>query len=219
MGYYEAGFDVVGVDKDPQSNYPFPFIRRDVLDFLRYENLSEYDAIVGSPPCQRFSTMTSNANRMKHPDLIDPVRALLRQIGKPYVLENVPGSPLIDPVKLCGEMFGLRVVRHRWFETNWPLYQPKHIAHRGRTVGAARRSRGGRMLYAGDPEAYYFAVYGETLGKYKGSLEQWRGAMDIDWMEAHELTQAVPPPYTRWIGMHLRQHLGERLLVRPIALR
>jgi DNA (cytosine-5)-methyltransferase 1 len=217
MGYYEAGFDVVGVDRDPQPNYPFPFIRMDVVDFLQRADPEECAAFVGSPPCQRFSAMTSNKNRMNHPDLITPVRKLLLDIGKPYVLENVPGSPLRNPVKLCGEMFGLRVVRHRWFETNWPLRQPKHLPHQGKTIGAQRRSRGARMILRGDPEAYYFAVYGQTLGDYKGNLREWRDAMGIQWMDHHELAQAVPPAYTRWIGMHLRRHLGDPVLVEPVS--
>lgn len=214
VGYHKAGFEVVGVDIEPQPNYPFTFIQSDALKFLREKDLSKYSAIAASPPCQRFSTITGK-HRYKHKDLITPTRPLLVRTGLPYVIENVPGTPLIDPVKLCGEMFGLRVVRHRWFEVNWALDQPDHKKHRGKTVGAQRRSRGSTMLYAGDPEAYYFAVYGQTLGPYKGSLQDWRSAMGIDWMEAHELAQAIPPAYTEWIGRKLLHTLGYRRFKKP----
>lgn len=210
MGFHRAGWDVVGVDIEPQPNYPFPFVRMNALKFLLLEDLSRFSAIAASPPCQLFSAMTSNENRKKHRNLIAPTRTLLRKTGLPYVIENVPGAPLLDPVKLCGEMFGLRVVRHRWFETNWPLEQPFHLPHRGKTIGAQRRSRGAKMVLVGDPEAYYFAVYGQTNGSYKGSLKDWRSAMGIDWMETHELSQAIPPAYTEWIGRRLLDTLGYR---------
>lgn len=214
VGYHRAGFEVVGVDVEPQPNYPFTFIKSDALLFLQEEDLSDFDAIAASPPCQKFSTI-SGKHRKNHKNLIKPLRPLLEKTGLPYVIENVPGAPLVDPVKLCGEMFGLRVVRHRWFEVNWALEQPPHPKHKGRTVGAQRRSRGSKMLYAGDPEAYYFAVYGQTLGPYKGSLQDWRSAMGIDWMEAHELSQAIPPAYTEWIGGKLLRTLGYHRLKVP----
>lgn len=213
MGYHRAGFEVVGVDIEPQKNYPFTFYQIDAIKYLAYlldtpEELAEYDAIAASPPCQFFSVMTGSRHRHKHLDLVTPSRKLLIKTGLPYVIENVPRAPLINPVTLCGEMFGLRVVRHRKFETNWPLRQPPHLKHRGKTVGAQRRSRGATMLYAGDPEAYYFAVYGQTLGPYKGSLDDWKNAMGIDWMDQHELAQAIPPAYTQLIGKQLMSHLG-----------
>lgn len=123
-GYARAGFDVVGVDIEPQPNYPFPFIRADVTE-LDPRFLATFDFIAASPPCQRYS----NAQRLmgnRHPDLVAPTRALLKAAKRPYAIENVVGAPLIDPVELCGAMFGLRVYRHRLFEYSFSVKAPKH---------------------------------------------------------------------------------------------
>ncbi len=145
-GYHDAGFDVVGVDIDPQPRYPFEFHRADVLEVLRacdpYPEVLgwRFDAIHASPPCQAHSG-TQRIQQNDHPDLIGEMRELLERTGLPYVIENVPGAPLRDPVELCGEMFGLRTYRHRLFETNWPLTVPLHPQHvapqakMGRPVG------------------------------------------------------------------------------------
>lgn len=128
MGYYRAGFDVVGVDMKPQPKYPFQFIQADAIEYL-LEHGNEFDAIHASPPCQIHCALKSmpNFRKDKHLDLIPQTRAALIKIGKPYVIENVPGAPLIDPIILCGSMFGLQTScgaqlrRHRLFETNWYL--------------------------------------------------------------------------------------------------
>lgn len=115
-GYWQAGFDVVGVDIEPQKRYPFTFIQADALEYLARHG-GEYDAIHASPPCQAFSKMKNpdKAHRKAHPDLVDPVRELLMRTGRPYIIENVPGAPLLSPVTLCGSQFGLKVYRHRVF--------------------------------------------------------------------------------------------------------
>lgn len=203
MGYHRAGFEVVGVDIKPQPHYPFEFHQGDALAWLEQVVmdrqhpewlLERFDAIHASPPCQHYSvTHAVHADRI-YPDLIDPVRQLLVATGIPYVIENVPNAPLVDPVVLCGEMFGLGVIRHRLFEANWPLDQPAHVVHRdgGTTaVGCSKR-----------PGDAYMTIAGHWSGIANG-----RDAMGIDWMSRDELSQAIPPAYTEWIGTHLMNAL------------
>jgi DNA (cytosine-5)-methyltransferase 1 len=110
MGYYRAGFDVVGVDIEPQPRYPFEFVQADALTF----DLDGFDAYHASPPCQGFSAM-KRATKVEHADLLTPTRARLLATGRPFVLENVEGAPLHEPWKLCGTQFGLKTRRHRLF--------------------------------------------------------------------------------------------------------
>ncbi len=120
VGYQRAGFYVVGIDKDSQPRYPGDdFIQMDALEFLEKLLNGEYPEptlISTSPPCQVYS-VTKDLSNGNHPDLVGPIRAALQTIGLPYVIENVPGAPLVNPIKLCGTMFDLRVLRHRLFET------------------------------------------------------------------------------------------------------
>ena len=192
MGYHRAGFEVVGVDIAPQKNYPFEFHQADAMTFP----LDGFEFIHASPPCQAFTLANFKARRdglVEHPDLIDPVRQRLISTGKPWVIENVGGAPLMNPAMLCGTMFGLGVFRHRCFESNVLLLVPNHSAHEGRI---------------GDGE--FFSVAGGA-GRWKswgtvkrdvskGTAVQWREAMGIDWMTRKELTQAIPPHYTEFIG-------------------
>ena len=142
MGYHRAGFDVVGVDNAPQPNYPFPFELADAMTFP----LDGYDAIHASPPCQAYS-ITKNAHGREHPMLVEPVRFRLAGSGLPWVIENVPGAPLLDPVTICGSMFDLRawdyyinqmvqLRRHRLFESSVALVAPGPCRHvKGMRVG------------------------------------------------------------------------------------
>ena len=194
-GYHRAGFDIIGIDNRPQPHYPFRFIKADALDSSTWPD--NFDAIHASPPCQRYTTLAkgNNANTDNYPDLIAPARDLLRATGLPYIIENVPSAPLHNPITLCGEMFNIHVVRHRRFESNVFLWQPGHAPHRGRVAGC----RHGEWF--GGP---YFAVYGDGGGK--GSIQQWRDAMGIDWMHTRvELAEAIPPVYTEYIGTQLLQ--------------
>lgn len=196
MGYHRAGFDVVGVDINPQPRYPFEFIQRDALDYAK-GHWRDFDAIHASPPCQGETVLQFvNNNREAHPRLIPPVRDMLQTVGLPFVLENVVGAELADPVRLCGEMFGLGVIRHRLFETDWPLEQPLHVKHRGRVRGWRHGT------YYDGP---YVAVYGEGGGK--GSTEEWATALGIDWMTRDGLREAIPPAYTEFIGKQLLAHI------------
>lgn len=188
MGYARAGFEVVGVDLQPQPNYPFEFVQGDALQFA-WKFAHEFDVVHSSPPCQRYSIMTQRwGTEDQHPDLIAPVREMLKEVGVPYVIENVPGSPLIEPVVLCGSMFDLKVRRHRWFESDQSIDTP-----------ICNHQRQGRVI----------GVYGNTGGSSKrdgitfGGVATWREAMGIDWMTAKELREAIPPAYTEHIGREL----------------
>lgn len=191
-GYTRAGFEVEGVDINPQPNYPYKFTQMDWLEFLETHDLSQYAAIHASPPCHKYSRLNAINKKTHYPDLVDPVREKLREIGKPYVIENVVGAPLIEPIMLCGTMFGLKVFRHRLFESNMLLLQPEHKKHDGST---------GTHRWPYKPVNGYLQISGEN--NYK--LEEGRKAMGIDWMEKKELNQAIPPAYTEFIGKQLLQ--------------
>lgn len=191
MGYAMAGFDVVGVDIQPQPRYPFPFYQADALSFA----LDGFDAIHASPPCQAFTVMQSMVGtRSSHPDLVGVTRERLRASGLPYVIENVPGAPLEDPVTLCGVSMGLEVIRHRLFESNIALAPPPcSHAHGGVADGKyvtfyhARRHAPGRRVPPRRTE------------------REWRDAIQCGWMTLRQSRQAVPPAYTKWIGNRLRE--------------
>lgn len=194
MGYHRAGWDVVGVDKDPQPRYPFEFHQGDALKFL-LEHHVEFSAFHGSPPCQAFT----NAQKIMsndHPDYITATRAAFELIGKPWVIENVPGAPMLDPVELCGCMFdGLRTYRPRLFESNIDLVQPPHCEHRARTTKMGRPPVEGEFMH--------------VVGNFSG-VAQAREAMGIDWMTRDELREAIPPAYTEFVGRQLLAAIGER---------
>lgn len=195
MGYYMAGFNVLGVDNCPQPNYPFAFVQADAMSYP----LNGFAGVHSSPPCQGYS-VTKNGHSRKHPLLIEPVRHRLQDSGLPYVIENVQGAPLIDPVRLCGTMFELRVYRHRLFETNFPIPQPFHPPH------VALCSNGDSFKGNRKPsDAHFYTVVGNF-----GHLEDARNAMGITWMRRAELAQAIPPAYTRFIGDFLLRHIAER---------
>jgi site-specific DNA-cytosine methylase len=200
MGYNRAGFDVVGVDFVAQPRFPFEFIEADAFDFLK-DGVDGFDAIHASPPCHRWSSLVRGSRHLNisdYPDVIALVRHLLEQTGLPYVIENVPAAPLDNPVTLCGEMYGLDVIRHRIFETNFGLAQPKHVRHRGPVAGY----RHGKLY-----EGPYVAVYGHGGGK--GTIDAWREAMDVWWMETRpEISQAIPPAYTEYVGSELMKSIG-----------
>lgn len=192
MGYHRAGFDeIVGVDIKPQKHYPFTFVLGDALEYCRLHG-AEFDAIHASPPCQCYS-VTQNIwhNQAKHPDLVVPTREALIATGRPYVIENVPGAPLVNPIVLCGAMFGLHVYRHRLFESNTLLLAPSHVRH------VARASYGRR------PKADEFY----TITGHFADVVGARMAMGIDWMTRDELSQAIPPAYTEHIGKQLKEAL------------
>lgn len=187
MGYALAGFEVVGVDIDPQPRYPFEFHQADAMDFVASHG-HEFDAIHASPPCQAYSeTLRIRGN--DHPGLIPPTRRALKAAGAPWVIENVPGSPLIDPIELCGAMFGLKTYRHRLFETSFHASAPPHPGHKVKQAKMGRPPQDGEFIH--------------VVGNFSG-VDYAREAMDIDWMKRDEIAQAIPPAYTEYIGRQLR---------------
>lgn len=222
MGYHLAGYDVIGVDSRPQPRYPFPFIQADALDFLASEKLDGFDLIHASPPCQRFSAATPAAARERHPNLVEPIRLLLRASGQPYVIENVVGAPLIEPVVLCGLMFGLRVFRHRLFECSQFILSLSHASHGSYRIGeggmttvvdggcarpwAMRIGVNGYVTVAGGGNFGLRDRAGGRMIRHRpeDGVNGWRRAMGIDWMTRDELAQAIPPAYTQWLAEQLR---------------
>lgn len=186
-GLRRAGFDVTGVDVEPQPHYPFRFIRADAT-ILRPEWLATFDLVWASPPCQRFSRITPQPRR--HPDLIDAVRRLLRLAGGASVIENIPEAPLRADLRLCGKMFGLPLRRHRHFElTGFSAAQPEHPDHVGEwfTVSGHTGSGTGQPRRNGGQH-------------HKGLIADWRRAMGIDWLPESRLREAIPPVYAEHIG-------------------
>lgn len=195
MGYHRAGFEVVGVDINQQPRYPFEFHHTDALG-LSSATLAEFDLIHASPPCQAYSPLRHSPGAGDYPDLVLLTRNLLQAADVPYVIENVPGAPLLNPATLCGSAFNLRhagfeLRRHRLFETSFPLIVPP-CDHRDPVLG----------------------VYGDlsknrrpsTRG-VKAGIADAEALMGIDWMTVDEMTEAVPPAYCEFIG---RQFIAQR---------
>jgi DNA (cytosine-5)-methyltransferase 1 len=202
-GYALAGFEVTGIDLKHGKRYPFTYQRRD-FNTVTVEELQEYDMIHASPPCQTFSITQHLRNAQGKStdklDLLEPVRNLLIASGKPYVIENVKGAPLINPVQLCGSAFGLKVRRHRLFESNMPLT--------GTTCNHKEQGR---------PVGIYGSMRDEIPqgGRTAKTMEEAHGAMGIDWMIWGELVEAIPPAYTEYLGKQLIRELssGEQVIV------
>ncbi len=189
MGYHRSGWDVTGVDIQPQPHYPFRFIQGDALD--PPVHLADYDAIHASPPCQGYSVMRNLPwlKGRRYPLLIPQVRQMLADSERPWIIEGVPGSPLRG-VELCALSFGLNLFRHRWFECNVLLFGPHHVRHPAATAGR----RLNRKIHRGLP----VLAAGHQYGKAAISV-----AMGIDWMTRDELCQAIPPAYTTYLGAQL----------------
>lgn len=219
VGYWRAGFTVVGVDIAPQRHYPFEFIRGDALallgDYISGREVPEslegqFDVIHASPPCQAYS-ITKHAHRAKHPDLVGSTRELLEETGLPYVIENVPGAPLIDPVVCCGAAFGLTAIdsdgrllhlkRHRLFESTFDLSvqscQCVAMKKAGYFVGGAYGGGSTNHVYAREVRH----------GGYTPSIPVQRELLRIDWMTGRELAQSIPPPYTEYLGRQMIEQL------------
>ena len=193
MGYHQAGFEVVGVDINPQPHYPFEFHQADALTYP----LQGFDVIHASPVCKGYTELNAHGKE-KHPKLIPAVREYLRLTGKPYVIENVTGAVQVMPgsIVLCGSMFGLMVQRHRLFESNVLLFAPGPCRHKSGCISVHGQS------------IWDSSQHGTTRkdGRIRPAivpLERGMAAMGIDWMLHEELTQAIPPAYTAWIGAQL----------------
>jgi DNA (cytosine-5)-methyltransferase 1 len=197
-GYRRIGFDVVGVDRVPQPRYPGRFIQADALiDFHWIAAEVQPVAIHASPPCQASSKLKARWRDRDHPELIPSTRRLLAATGLPYVIENVEGAKLVNPIMLCGSAFGIGVRRHRLFEVSFAMMapgcahgrQPNPVPVYGHTGSGANRGREADLGRANDVAA-------------------WSEAMGIDWMTAAELAQAVPPAYAEFIGERLLGVVG-----------
>ena len=199
VGYSRAGFQVVGVDIHRQPNYPLPFIQADVMK-LDPKFIALFDAVHASPPCQAYSDLAKrNRNADDWPRLIEPVRELLIGTGRPYVIENVEGAPLIDPVVLCGTMFPkLRVLRHRLFEANFDIIAPAHKKHPKVHTFDRRKSHYGKTDEWED--------YVQVTGGGNCTLAAARDAMGINWMTKGEINESIPPAYALLIGKQLLRH-------------
>lgn len=217
-GYVHAGWSVVGLDKEPQRRYPFPFVQADALVALRrlidgepiwfhsgnrdvMARLSDFDAIHASPPCQA-RTKAQKIRGNEHPNLIAPTRELLIETGLPYVIENVvpedadnDPDPLIDPVMLCGAMFGIETYRHRLFETNFDVQAPEHPAHTFRNTKMGRRPVDGEFMH--------------IVGNFTDP-ERARRIMSMPWASRDGLREAIPPVYAEHFGRQLLARTGRR---------
>lgn len=217
MGYHWAGFDVTVLDIEEHPSCPFKFVQADVLNLHQdiFERcwhihipgtigspcLGHFEAVHISPPCQLFSTMTG-PNRDKWPDLITPMRERLQKSGLPYVIENVPQAPLDNPVQVCGSAFGLKVRRHRAFESNVPIVGTGCYHHeQGRPVG----------VYGQHPDRKpHLRPDGTQRGTKATSLGHGQRAMGVDWMEWPDLVEAIPPAYSLHIGRQVLAAIKER---------
>jgi DNA (cytosine-5)-methyltransferase 1 len=194
MGYARAGFEVVGVDCKEQKNYPFEFIQHDALTLDFYD----FDAIHASPPCQDHMRVQS-AGKHGTGWLLDATRRMLISTGLPYVIENVPGAPMRADFRLCGCQFGLKLRRERWFETSWEGFQmqsPCQHEENGPVVS---------VVGEGTPTPIaerWRAAFGRLPHK-----ADYNEAMGINWMTRKELSQAIPPAYTEYIGLQLMAYL------------
>lgn len=205
MGYHRAGFEVTGVDWEPQPKYPFPFIQADCtslsLDFLR-----QFDVIAASPPCKTHTVMKAFSDP-SHKDFLPQTRDLLRASGLPYIIENVEGAPMVDPVVLCGSSFGLHIRRHRQFESNVRLHAPpcRHEEQDANSPGFRAK-----RYHAGYPEEYtakVVSVYGRGNGYGAGESQLWRDVMGMPWASKDGLREAIPPVYTEFLGRQLVEYL------------
>jgi DNA (cytosine-5)-methyltransferase 1 len=206
MGYSRVGFEVVGVDVRPQPHYPFEFVQADAMTYP----LDGFDAIHASPPCQAYS-ITRHAHTRDHPDLAPGTIWRLRASGIPWVVENVVGAPLPDPLTLCGSMFGLVaddhyigqpvwLKRHRLFASSAFIFAPGPCRHpRGMRVGG---------VYGGAWSKNRTLDHTvKRTGGYAPPDDVQRVLMGIDWMNRRELNQAIPPAYTEHIGRQLMAYL------------
>jgi DNA (cytosine-5)-methyltransferase 1 len=197
MGYFRAGFEVLGIDIKPQPHYPFAVEQMDALQYLADWG-DRFAVIHASPPCQSYSRMKRAVGQSKAPRLIGQLRQMLEATGRPYVIENVEGAELRgNVVLLCGTMFGLRVRRHRLFELGsrqlilTPPCQCRLGVATGRLVG---------HVVSGKPAPGRRPRFGYTEADR-------RAAIGVPWMTTVEARQAIPPAYTEFLGANLLQHL------------
>lgn len=203
VGYHRAGFDtIVGVDLEPHPDYPFRLFVGDALAFIDggWLEAGQFDAVHASPPCPRYSAATPAERRDLHPDLVEPIRERLLAWGGPYVIENVPGAPLDNPVQLCGSSFGLGVRRHRLFESNMPLLAPECEHRHQREVWGVYGDHGDAQPVT--------RPNGTSRGNKARDAAHAREVMGIGWMSRwDDLADAIPPAYTEHLGRQLVEQI------------
>lgn len=212
MGLHRAGFDVEGWDTRPQPNYPFRFHLGDALN----ADLAGFDFVWASPPCQRYTRMNrgllaAQGRTRDYPDLVGLTRQKLIAWGGPFIIENVEGAPLVNPVRLCGSAFGLRVQRHRLFESNLFLFGTGQECTHGqweKDLPSLHRLQG---------KSRVVGCYGNGRGA-GDNLKAWREAMQIDWMSRKELAQAIPPAYSEFLGRQVLRSIRNPLPQQPQRL-
>jgi DNA (cytosine-5)-methyltransferase 1 len=213
MGYHRAGFDVVGIDIEPQPRYPFDFHQGDAMTW----RLDEYDVITASPPCHDHSPATGRSgshNRHGTGWMLAATIDRLAGLSIPWVVENVDRARFAATVyrfRLCGSSFGLDVRRHRWFATNTAVLAPP-CAHHWQTPRFRATNR--------DHPAGYLSPVVHVTGhpNHHGDAARRATAMGIDWMTSRELTQAIPPDYTEWIGRRLIESITAVQTYRAVTL-
>jgi DNA (cytosine-5)-methyltransferase 1 len=210
MGYHRAGFEVVGVDINPQPRYPFEFHQADAMTFP----LDGFDVIHASPPCQAYCALKTMKNKREHPELVGEMRVRLMEHGRPWVMENVFGAPLLDPIMLCGSHFhlkasnGYELRRHRYFETFPPIFVLQPLCRHGKKTIGIYGAKGRDIAQ----EKRHYAKPKESRGNPEGVVLPKKyafEAMGIDWMNMDELSEAIPPAYTEWIGKQLMEVLHD----------
>ena len=209
MGYAMAGFDVTGIDLKHGKRYPFTYIKGNVLDYLNTEFLRQFDVIAASPPCQTFSATKHLRNAQgkstSKVNMIPEVRDAIIASGVPYIIENVPNAPLINPVQLCGSAFGLKVRRHRLFESNLDITGTS-CDHKNQ----------------GKPIGIYGSMRDEIPngGHTAKTMPEAHAAMGIDWMIWGELVESIPPAYTHYLGKQISDiiHSPYREIVNQLML-
>ncbi len=218
VGYYRAGFEVAGVDIQPHPDYPYRITVADARDVLADRDyVAGFDAVHASPPCQAHTTMSNRWRGIggradKHVDHISAVRVLLKAWGGPWVIENVPGARAVmrSPMLLHGGQFGLGCYRPRLFESNVLLWAPPEAAPPAHPVGVYGRSPDGRRL---------FTRADGTEQRAARSLREGQSALGVDWMSQWEdVTEAIPPAYTEFLGEQLIAHLGQSVSIATESL-
>jgi DNA (cytosine-5)-methyltransferase 1 len=208
VGYHRTGFDVVGVDIEPQPNYPFEFVQYDALDAAA--NLADFGEVFGlafnaihaSPPCQAYShgAVRFRNEGKEYADLLAPTRVLLEATGLPWVIENVPGAPMRADIKICGCQVGHPEIRRvRWFETSWGAFHLTSPHSHDPALPVVSVTGHGNPTWTRER---FKEVYGRTP-----KIADYRRAMGIDWMNRDELSQAIPPQYTEVVGALLLEHV------------
>jgi len=191
VGYRHAGFEVVGIDIAPMPDYPFEFHQGDAIEYLN-AHWRDFAAVHASAPCQKYTRINHGA-KDRLLDLVGPTREALKASGLPYIIENVVGAPLINPIMLCGTMFdGLRVIRHRLFESNVLLFAPGPCWHKGSVADGTYVSPHGG------------GVRSTHTISYADQRARWEDAMGVHWIRRRsDLCQIIPPAYTAYLGAQL----------------